>query len=158
MKIHEFSVQVQCPLQHLSWYFISHKTYLLGKCDFLICSIVIFPSCSCCVTKFCLFYFFLPVILSAEMFVNLWAKVERKFYCNIPLCTIIPSYCSHWCETYLVTFVTYFVVKHIFVTFPKVATGRWSRKSFILKNARKIPADVRMQWLFKVFPVFKENG
>ena len=146
MKIHEFSVQVVCPLQHLSWYFISHKTYLLGKCDFLICSIVIFPSCSCCVTKICLFYFFFT------------SNTFSGFYCNIPLCTIIPSYCSHWCETYFVTFVTYFVVKHIFVTFPKVATGRWSRKSFILKNARKIPADVRMQGLFKVFPAFKENG
>ena len=52
----------------------SYKFVLQASCVF--CSVNIF--------------YFLPAILSAEMFVNLQAKTERTFYWNIPLYTNTP--------------------------------------------------------------------
>ena len=74
-------LKVPVLLQHLFLYCISHKTYLLGKCDFAFCSvIVIVIGVKFLYHRFLLvFTVFLLVTLSAEMFMNLWAKAEKMF-------------------------------------------------------------------------------
>lgn len=79
------------------------------------------PCGSCFVCKFC----FLPAIQSVKSFVDLLAKAKRKLYWNILLHTNIPSYYSQWSET------------SYFLTFPKAANGKCSRKDLVLNIAGK---------------------
>ena len=58
------------------------------------------------------------------MFVNFRTKTERKVYCNVPLYTDIPSYCSYWGETVY------------FVTFPEAAIESCSRENTCGKSSK----------------------
>ena len=124
---------MDCKFQVLSIIYISAEYFIrfiylenvivIISSSHLIISVVTFfkkinvslyyaPSSSCFVSGFC----FLSAKLSAEMFVNLWAKTEGKLYWNIPLHTDTPSYCSYWGKT------------AYFVTFREAVIGRCSRK------------------------------